>query len=78
MRDYITEFHGNRTAAVLACAADLMKGDPPRFQSGYDLTNALMAAADMLLPGPDGPLVVGSIGMAANRITNFAPEQEGI
>lgn len=78
MRDYIAEYHGNRTAAVLACAADLMAGEPDQLCVGMSLTDALMASADILLPGPMGPIVVGSIGMAANRITNFHPTVEGI
>lgn len=78
MRDYLNDYNRNRTAAVLAMAADLMAGDPETMKMGYSLENALMAASEMLLPGPMGTIVVGSIGLAAHRVAGFAPTVEGI
>lgn len=63
-RNYIIDYEGNVQAAVLAMAADLMRGDAATFQRGYTLENALTAAAEALAPGQAGE-VVGGIGGAA-------------
>lgn len=78
MRDYLEEYDRNRTAAVLAMAADLMRGDPETLKLGYSLEDALTAAADCLLVGPMGTIVVGSIALAAHRVAGFATTIEGI
>lgn len=61
---YLAEYEGNVQAAVLAMAADLMRGDPVTFQAGYTLDNALMAAANFIAP-EDAASVVAGIGQSA-------------
>lgn len=79
MRDYIAEFEGNVTAAVLAMAADLMRGDAATLQRGYSLDNALLAAVDHLA-GPAGGGVLREVGTCATAafILGQSPILEGI
>lgn len=74
---YLARYEGNRTAAILALAADLMKGHPDSFQSGYSLDSALLTAAEVIDPD-DGAAVVAYISATAHRLAGFGPSVEGI
>jgi hypothetical protein len=79
MRDYVGEYEGNVTAAVLAMTADLMRGDAVTFQRGYTFDNALLAAADRLA-GPAAGEVLREIGTLATAafLLGQAPIIQGI
>jgi hypothetical protein len=65
MRNYMDEYEGNREAAVLAMAADLMRGDAATMKVGYTLANALIAADEVV---PDtGAFTLGEIADGAHR-----------
>ncbi len=70
MRNYLLEYEGNETAAVLAMAADLMRGDRATFKAGYSLPNALGAAVEFLRPDDPGALL-GDV-LTAAAVVNLA------
>lgn len=78
-RDYIEEYDGNVQAAVLAMAADLMRGDRAGFKQGYTLPNALGAAASFLTPD-SVPAVLSEVSSSAALAFMLGAEQgiEGI
>lgn len=77
--EYLDRYEGNRTAAILALAADLMKGKPERFQSGYTLDSALLAAAHVIAPEDGDDLaILAYISATAHRLAGFGPSVEGI
>jgi hypothetical protein len=77
-RDYLADYEGDRCAAVMAMAADLMRGDVATFKVGYSLDNALLAAAEALVPGPMGRIIVARISLTARRVAGFGEGVEGI
>lgn len=48
--EYLERHNGNRQAAAIALAVDLMQGAPANFQAGYTLENAALAAAEVFPP----------------------------
>lgn len=78
MRDYLVEYEGNRSAAILAMAADLMCGNPHELRVGYSMENALLAATEYLAPGLDGiteMMAISNATMTARAISlGFLPE----
>jgi hypothetical protein len=45
--EYLAQHDGNRLAAAIAFAHDLMQGDPATLKAGYSLDNAILAAEEM-------------------------------